>query len=97
VPRHDVLGAAIDEVELLAVLVVAGIRIGVVVDDLDCPLGVLELHLILVVALMGNVLLEKCAIAVGLLLLLLTELPRELLDLPALLSAMAPGVVHRAP
>jgi hypothetical protein len=85
-------------VELLAMLVVTGLRVRVVVDDLDCPLGVLELHLLLVVALVGNMplafpLAERRAVMVGLLLILLVELFHKLLDLPALLSAVAPGVV----
>jgi hypothetical protein len=89
-------------VELLVMLVVAGLGDGVVVDDLDCPLGVLELHLLLVVALVGNMLLAfplagRRAVMMGLLLLLLVELFHKLLDLPALLSAVAPGVVDRAP
>jgi hypothetical protein len=66
---------------------------------LDRPLGVLELHPLLVVALMGNVLLafplvRRHAVVVGLLLLLLIELLHKLLDLPTLLSTVAPGVVH---
>jgi hypothetical protein len=40
---------------------------------------------------------RRCAIVVRLLLLLLTELLRELLNLPALLGVVAPRVVHRAP
>jgi hypothetical protein len=100
-PGRDVPGAAIYDVELLVVLVVTGLRVGVAVDDLNHPLGILELHP-LVVALMGNVLLAfplvgRCAIVVRLLLLLLTELLRELLDLLALLGAVAPRVVHQAP
>jgi hypothetical protein len=88
-------------VELFAVLIIAELRVKVVVDDLDRPLGVLKLHLLLVVALTGNMLLAfplagRCAIMVGLLLLLLAELLRELLDLPTLLGAVGPGVVHRA-
>jgi hypothetical protein len=47
-PRRDVPGAIVDDVELLAVLVVTGLRVRVVVDDLDRPLGILELHLFLV-------------------------------------------------
>jgi hypothetical protein len=53
VPGRDVLGAAVDDVELLAALVVAGLGVGVAVDDLDRPLGILELHL-LIIALVGN-------------------------------------------
>jgi hypothetical protein len=32
-------------VERLAVLVVTGLRVGVAVDGLQCPLGILKLHL----------------------------------------------------
>jgi hypothetical protein len=39
-PGRAVLGAAVDDMELLAALVVTGLRIGEAVDDLDCPLGV---------------------------------------------------------
>jgi hypothetical protein len=89
-------------VELLTVLVVTGLRIGVAIDSLDRPLGILKLHLLLVIALTSNVLLAfplmgSCAVAAGLLLLLLVELLRELLDLSALLGTVAPGVVHWAP
>jgi hypothetical protein len=74
----------------------------VVVNDLDHALGILELHLLLVVALMSNVLLAfmlagRHVVAVRQLLLLLTELLRELLDPLALLGTVAPGVVQRAP
>jgi hypothetical protein len=80
----------------------AGVRVGVVIDDLERPLGVLELHLLLLVALGGNLLLalplpRRRAITTRLLLLLLAELLHELLDLPALLRALAPRVVYRAP
>jgi hypothetical protein len=73
----------------------------VAVDDLDHPLGILELHLLLI-ALMGNLLLTfplagRHAVVAQLLLLLLMELLRELLDLPALLGIVVHGVVHRAP
>jgi hypothetical protein len=43
--------------ELLAALVVTGLGFRVAVDDLDHPLGVLELLLLLLIALMGNLLL----------------------------------------
>jgi hypothetical protein len=72
-----------------------------IVDDLDNPLDILELHLLLI-ALVGNLLLafpqvgRHAVIALLLLLLLLTELLCELHDLSTLLSTMAPGVVHRA-
>jgi hypothetical protein len=88
--------------DLLGALVVTGFRGGVrvAVDDLDCSLGNLELHLLLV-ALMGNLLLAfplagSHAIMEQLLFLLLIELLHELLDLPALLGALVTGVVHRA-
>jgi hypothetical protein len=104
VPRRDVPGAVVHDVELFAVLIVArfGVGVGVVVDDLDCPLGVLEVHLLLLIAPQGNLLLAfpqtgRRAIAAWLLLLLLRELLCKLLDLPSLLGVVAPGVVHRAP
>jgi hypothetical protein len=85
--------------ELLVVLVVAGLGVGVTIDDLDHPLSILELHLLLIGALTGNVLLAfllagRCVVTMGLLLLLLAELLCELLDLLALLGTMAPGVIH---
>jgi hypothetical protein len=88
-------------VEVLAALVVTGLAVGVALDDLNRHLGIPELHLHLIVALSGNVLFAfplvgRRAVTVELLLLLLTELLRELLDLPALLGAVAPRVVHRA-
>jgi hypothetical protein len=87
-------------VELLAALVFTGLEVRVAIDDLDHPLGILELHL-LIVALMGNVLhafplATRRAVTVGLLLLLLVELLRELRDLSTLLSVVVPRVVHRA-
>jgi hypothetical protein len=89
-------------VELLAVLICVGFRVIVVVDDLDHPLGILELHLLLLVALAGNLLLAfplagRHAVTAWLLLLLLTELLHDLLDLLALLGAVAREVVHRKP
>jgi hypothetical protein len=56
-PGHDVLGTTIHDVELLAALVVAGIRVRVVVDGLERPLGILELPLLLLVTLRDNLLL----------------------------------------
>jgi hypothetical protein len=86
-------------VELLAALVDAGVGVRVVVDSLERPLAVLELHLL--VALGGNLLLAfpllgRRAIAARLLLMPLMKLLRELLDLPALLHAVAPGVVYQS-
>jgi hypothetical protein len=88
-------------VGLLAVLVVTGLRVGMAVDDLGRPLGIPELHLLLVIALTGDVLLAfplagRRSITVGLLLLLLAEWLHELLDLSELLGVVVPGVVHRA-
>jgi hypothetical protein len=88
--------------ELLVVLVVVGLGVGVTVDDLDHPLSILELHLLLIGALTGNVLLAfllagRRAVVAGLLLLLLVELLYRLLDLSALPSVVVPGVVHWAP
>jgi hypothetical protein len=89
-------------VELLVVFVGAGVKVRVAVDNLERPLGVLELQLLLLVAVGGNLLLAfpllgRRAIASWLLLLLLAELLRKLLDILALLCTVAPGVVYRAP
>jgi hypothetical protein len=40
-PKHDV--------EHLAMLVGAGLRVGVVIDRIQCPLGILEIHLLILV------------------------------------------------
>jgi hypothetical protein len=53
--RHDVPRATVHDIQLLVVLLVAGL--GVAVDDLDRPLGILELHLLLLIYLVGNLLL----------------------------------------
>jgi hypothetical protein len=95
-PGRDAPGAAVDALELLAALIVIGLRVEVAVDDLDRPLGVLKLHLLLVVALTGKMMLAfplawRRAVMVGLLLLLLCKL----LDLLALLDVVTPVVVHR--
>jgi hypothetical protein len=103
-PGRDVPGATIQDVELLAALVGVGVRVGVAVDNLQCPFSVLECHLLvlLLVILLDNLLLAFLAprghaIATRLLLLLLTELLCKLLDFSALLCAVAPSVVHWAP
>jgi hypothetical protein len=88
-------------VELLAVLIGTRVGVGVVVHYLERPLGVLELHLLLLVTLGGNFLLAlpplgRSGITTWLLLLLLAELFHELHDLPALLSTMVHGVVYQA-
>jgi hypothetical protein len=74
----------------------------VVIDALENPLGILQLHLILLVALGGNLLLVlplsgRCAIVARLLLLLIAELLHKLLDLPVLLHVVVPGVMYWAP
>jgi hypothetical protein len=53
---RNVLGAIVHDVELLAMLVVARarVRVGVNIDSLERPLRVQELHLLLLVALGGN-------------------------------------------
>jgi hypothetical protein len=83
-------------------IVDAGVIVGVAIDGLQRPLGVLELHLLLPVPLRGNLLLAlpqlgRCANVARLLLLLLVELLHELLDLLTLLRAVAPGVAYREP
>jgi hypothetical protein len=70
------------------VLVVTGLRVGVAIDGLQCPLGILKLHLC-VFLLLGVHLLLALPLAgrraiLALLLHLFTELFCELLDLPAL-------------
>jgi hypothetical protein len=54
-PGLDVLGAVVHDVELLAALIGAGVRVAI--DSLEHPLGILELHLLLLVALEGSLLL----------------------------------------
>jgi hypothetical protein len=87
--------------ERLVTLVGAGVGVGVAVDSPQCPHGILELYLFLLVLLrihllFALLLVGRRAVLVRLLLLLLTELFRKLLDLPALLAAVVPGVMHRA-
>jgi hypothetical protein len=82
------------------VLVVTGLRVGVTVDGLHLPLGILECHLLILVLLGVHLLFAlplagRCAFLAWLL-LLLTELIRELLDLPALTHTMARGVMYQA-
>jgi hypothetical protein len=82
-------------------LIVAGLRVGLVIDDLQCPPSILELHLYVLLLqwvdfLCALPLMGRCAILSRLLLHLLTQLFCELLDLPALRHAMVRGVVHRS-
>jgi hypothetical protein len=81
-------------------LIIAGLRVGAAIDGLQCPPGILELHiyaflLLWVRFLFALPLAGRCAI-LALLLHLIAELFCELLDLPAFQCGMARGVVHRA-
>jgi hypothetical protein len=85
--------------ERLMTLVVAGLRVRVAIDGLQCPLGILKLHLCIFLLLVVHLLLAlplagRCTILA--LLHVFTELFRELLDLTALRRGMTRGVVHRA-
>jgi hypothetical protein len=98
-PRRDGPGTSEHDMEHLVALVVAGLRVRVAIDGLQCPL-ILKLHLCVFLLLGVHLLLAlplagRCAI-LALLLHLFTELFCELLDLPALRHGMTGGVVHRA-
>jgi hypothetical protein len=85
---RDGPGTSEHDVECLAALVIAGLRVGVAIDGVQCPLGILELHLC-VFLLLGVHLLLALPLAgrraiLALLLHLFTELFHELPDLPAL-------------
>jgi hypothetical protein len=87
-------------VERLAALIVTALRVGVAIDGLQCPLGILKLHLCIFL-LLGVHLLLALPLAgrraiLALLLHLFAELVQELLDLPALRRGTARGAVHRA-
>jgi hypothetical protein len=97
---HNVLGAPEHNVECFAMLVVARLGVRVAIQGLQCPLGVLELHL-LVFLLLGVHLLFALSLAgrrafLVRLLLLFMELFCELIDLSTLTHAVVCGVVHRA-
>jgi hypothetical protein len=81
-------------------LVVTGLRVGVAIDGLQCPLGFLTLHLCIFLLLGVHLLLALPLVGrrttLVLLLHLFVELFHELLDLKALRRSMACGVVHRA-
>jgi hypothetical protein len=74
--------------ERLTVLVIAGLRVGVAIDGLQCPLGILKLHLcaflLLGVHLLLALPLARMRAILASLLHLFVELFRELLDLSAL-------------
>jgi hypothetical protein len=86
--------------ECLAVLVVAGLEVGVAVDGLHLPLGVLECHFFIpllfrIYLLFALPLAKRHAFSVRLL-LSLAELLHELLDLSILTSVVARRVMHQA-
>jgi hypothetical protein len=99
-PGCDGLGTSKHDVERLAALIVAELRVRVAIDDLQCPLGILELHLcgflLLGVHLLLALQLAGRRAILALLLHPFMELFCELLDLLALQRGMARGVVHRA-
>jgi hypothetical protein len=73
--------------EGLAALIAAGLRVGVAIDSLQHPFGILELHFLLLpfaYLLFPLPLAGGCTILARLLLHLFAELFCELLDLPAL-------------
>jgi hypothetical protein len=83
----------------LAGLVVTGLRVRVAIDGLQCPLGILKLHLFIFLLLGVDLLLALPLVGRRTILALLhlfTELFHKLLDLLALRRGMARGVVHRA-
>jgi hypothetical protein len=91
----------VHDVERLVTLVGVGVGVGVAVDNPHCPHGILELYLFLLVLLGIHLLFAlqlvgRRAVLVRLLLLLLAELFRKLLDLLALHDAVVPGVMHWA-
>jgi hypothetical protein len=87
-------------VECFATLVVAVLRVRLAIDNLHLPLGILECHLLILLLLRVDLLFALPLVGrrafLAQLLLLLTELFHELLDLPALTCAVACGVMHRA-
>jgi hypothetical protein len=90
----------IHDVERLATLIKVGLRVREVIDGLQLPLAILQLHLFILVLLRIHFLLAlllagRCTILVRLL-LLLTELFHEVPDLLAFSSAVAHEVIHQA-
>jgi hypothetical protein len=95
-PGCDSPGASEHDVEHLVALIVTVLRVGVAIDGLQCPLGILKLHLCVFhqdVALALPLAGRRAILA---LLHLFAELFHELLDLPALCRGMARRAVHRA-
>jgi hypothetical protein len=87
-PGGDVLGTFEHDIERLAALVVTGLRVGVAIDGLQRPPGILELHLYVFLLLRVHFLFALPLVGrlavLALLLHLFAELFCELLDLPAL-------------
>jgi hypothetical protein len=86
--------------EHLVVLIVTGLRVEVAIDGLQCPPGILELHLYFFLLLWVHFLfalsLAGRHVVLALLLHLFMELFCELLKLSALRRAMALRVMHQA-
>jgi hypothetical protein len=79
-------------------LIGAGVGVRVAEDGLQHPLGILELHLLILLRihlLFVIPLAGRCALLAQLL-LLLAELFHELLDFPSLFDTVTRGVMHRA-
>jgi hypothetical protein len=87
-PRGDVLGTSEHDMEHLAVLIVAGLRVRVAIDGLQRHPGILELYLYVFLLMRVQFLfalpLVRRRAVLALLLHLVAELFRELFDLPAL-------------
>jgi hypothetical protein len=99
-PGCDVPGTSEHDMERIALLVVAGLKVEVAIDGLQCPSGILELHLYVFLLLRVHFLFALPLAGRGavlvLLLHLVTELFHELLDLSVFRRGVACGVVHRA-
>jgi hypothetical protein len=99
-PGRDGPGASEHDVERFATLIVTGLRVGVAIDGLQCPLCILKLHLYVFLLLGVHLLLALPLMGrraiLALLLHLFTELFCDLLDLSALRHGMTRRVVHRA-
>jgi hypothetical protein len=100
-PRCNVLGAPEHDVERLVALIVDGFRVGVAVNGLHLPLGVLEHHLLILILLGVHLLFAltlsgRCELLARLL-LYLTKLFHELLDFPTLTHVVTRRVMFQAP
>jgi hypothetical protein len=98
--RCNVRGAPKHDVESFAVLVVAGLGVGVAIDGLHLPLGILEHHLFILLLLRIHLLFAllmagRCTFLARLL-LLFVEVFHELLDLSVLTHVVAHRVMNQA-